>query len=343
MVLELLGEGRRLADQTGQRLCAVLVGDRPGDLPAEVMAYGADQVFVAEHPDLAVFRDEPYAAVLTAAVNRYRPAILLFGATVIGRSLAPRLAARLRTGLTADCTGLEIDRDSGDLLQTRPAFGGNIMATIACPWRRPQMATVRPGVLKAALRDDRRPGARLGGSGEVVRLDVTGGLLAARTTVSGFAAGEAETVNLEEASVIVAGGRGLGSAENFAQVKELADLLGGAVGASRAVVDAGWISSAHQIGQTGRTVAPRLYIACGISGAVQHLAGMQGSEIIVAINKNPDAPIFKVATFGLVGDVVQVLKQLIEQIRAGQGRRITGGLVIGLITNLPHSLNHSLK
>jgi len=310
VVLELLGAGRGLADQTGQKLCAVLAGDRLGTLPDELIAYGADQVFLAGHPGLAVFRDEPYAAVLAAAVNRYRPSILLFGATAAGRSLAPRLAARLRTGLTADCTGLNIDRDSGDLLQTRPAFGGNIMATIITPGRRPQMATVRPGVFKPLQRDDHR-------RGEVVRLTISDDLLTARTEVSGFTAEETETVNLEEATIIVAGGRGLGSAGNFALVKELAGLLGGAVGASRAVVDEGWISYAHQIGQTGKTVDPRLYIACGISGAVQHLAGMQGSEIIVAINKNPAAPIFKVATFGLVGDVVQILKELIGQLKAG--------------------------
>ncbi len=320
VVLELLGEGRRLADQTGQRLCGVLAGDRLGTLPEELIAYGADQVFVAEHPDLAVFRDEPYAAVLAAAVDQYRPSILLFGATAAGRSLAPRLAARLRTGLTADCTGLEIDRGSGNLLQTRPAFGGNIMATILCPDYRPQMATVRPGVLKAARRADAlwaRPDASLGGRDSVVRLETGGGLLAARTAVLGFTAGEAETVNLEEAPIIVAGGRGLGCAENFALVGELAFLLGGVVAASRAVVDEGWIPYAHQVGQTGKTVAPRLYIACGISGAVQHLAGMQGSEVIVAINNNHNAPIFKVATYGLVGDTVRILKELIRQIKAG--------------------------
>jgi electron transfer flavoprotein alpha subunit len=316
VVLELLGEGRKLADQTGQNLCAALLGNDLGTLPEELVAYGADRVFLAEHSALAVFRDEPYAAVLAAAVNQYRPSILLFGATATGRSLAPRLAARLRTGLTADCTGLDIDRGSGDLLQTRPAFGGNILATIITPNHRPQMASVRPGVFKPLQRDD-HPGARFSGRGEVVRLNISDDLLTARTKVSGFTAEETETVNLEDASVIVAGGRGLGSAGNFALVKELAGLLGGAVGASRAVVDEGWISYAHQIGQTGKTVAPRLYIACGISGAVQHLAGMQGAEIIVAINKNPEAPIFKAATFGLVGDVVQILKELIGQLKTG--------------------------
>jgi electron transfer flavoprotein alpha subunit len=285
-----------------------MVGDGLGALPEDLVANGADRVFLAEHPALAVFRDEPYASILAAAVNQYRPSILLFGATATGRSLAPRLAARLRTGLTADCTGLGIDRDSGDLLQTRPAFGGNIMATIVTPNHRPQMATVRSGVLKPLQRDDNR-------HGEVVKLTISDDLLTAHTEVAGFTAEDAETVNLEDASIIVAGGRGIGSAGNFALVKELAGLLGGAVGASRAAVDEGWISYAHQIGQTGKTVAPRLYIACGISGAVQHLAGMQGAEIVVAINKNPDAPIFKAATFGLVGDVGQSLKQLIGQLK----------------------------
>jgi electron transfer flavoprotein alpha subunit len=308
VVLELLGEGRKLADQTGQNLCAVMVGDSLSTLPEDLIANGADKVFLAEHSVLAVFRDEPYASVLAAAVNQYRPSILLFGATATGRSLAPRLAARLRTGLTADCTALSVNQDNGDLLQTRPAFGGNILATIVTPNHRPQMATVRPGVLKPLLRDDNR-------HGEVIQLTISDVLLIARTEVSGFTAEESEIVNLEDASIIVAGGRGLGSAGNFDLVKELAGLLGGAVGASRAAVDEGWISYAHQIGQTGKTVAPRLYIACGISGAVQHLTGMQGAEIIVAINKNPDAPIFKAATFGLVGDVGQILKQLIGQLQ----------------------------
>lgn len=319
VVLELLGAGRRLADQAGQKLCAVLLGDGSGALPEELMAHGADRVYVADHPALALLRDEPYTAVLAAAVNRYRPSILLFGATAAGRSLAPRLAARLRTGLTADCTGLDIDPGSGDLLQTRPAFGGNIMATIVCPNHRPQMATVRPGVLKLR-REDRPPQGRRapgGGSKDIVRLEIGGDLLAARTVVSGFVLQETEAVNLEDASIIVAGGRGLGSAENFALVRELAVLLGGAAGASRAVVDGGWASPAHQIGQTGKTVAPRVYIACGISGAIQHLVGMQGAEIVVAINENPDAPIFKAATYGLVGDAAQILKELIAQLKAG--------------------------
>ena len=310
VVLQLLGAGRSLADQVGQQLCAVLIGDNPGGLAELLIAHGADRVLLAEHPALAACRDEPYTAVLARAVNQYRPSIILFGATAAGRSLAPRLAARLRTGLTADCTGLEIDPVSGDLLQTRPAFGGNIMAAIVTPNHRPQLATVRPGVFKPLQYDRSR-------QGEVTRLAVSNGLLAARTEVLGFTAAGGESVSLEDATVIVAGGRGLGSAENFELVKELASLLGGAVGASRAAVDEGWISYAHQVGQTGKTVSPRLFIACGISGAIQHLVGMQGSEVIVAINKNPDAPIFKVATYGLVGDAATILKELIAQLRSG--------------------------
>lgn len=309
VVLELLAAGRRLADQTGQRLAVVLAGDRLGDLPRELTAHGADQVFIAEHPALALFRDEPVAAVLADAVNKYRPSILLFGATATGRSLAPRLAARLRTGLTADCTGLDIDPD-GNLLQTRPAFGGNIMATIVCAAHRPQMATVRPGVLKSAPPNNAR-------TGEIIRLAVGPQVTSDRTMVLGFTPEEGETVKLEDASIVVSGGRGMGSAENFSLVTELASLMGGVVGASRAVIEEGWLPYPHQVGQTGRTVSPRLYIACGISGAVQHLAGMQGADIIVAINKNPDAPIFKIATYGLVGDCTQILKSLIEQIKAG--------------------------
>ncbi len=307
VVLELLAVGRRLAEKTGQDLGVVLAGDRLGTMPQNLIAFGADRVFLVEHPDLAVFRDEPYTAVLAAAIKQYRPSILLFGATTTGRSLAPRLAARLRTGLTADCTALDIDPESGNLLQTRPAFGGNIMATIMCPVNRPQMATMRPGVQKPATRDGGR-------TGEVIRLETGPSLLFARTEVLGFINRNEEMVNLEEASVIVSGGRGLGCAENFSLVRELAALLGGVVGASRAAVEEGWLPYAHQVGQTGKTVSPRLYIACGISGAVQHLAGMQGSDIIVAINRNPDAPIFKVASYGMVGDVVQILKSLIEQL-----------------------------
>lgn len=309
VVYELLGEGRKLADKLGQRLGCVLLGSDVKELARQLIEYGADQVYVGEAPELADYRDDAYAQALEHLVREYQPAILLVGGTAAGRSLAPRVATRLRTGLTADCTGFELDAE-GNLLQTRPTFGGNLMATIICRGRRPQMATVRPKVFAPA---PHRPGRR----GEVVpvklpRFDLWANIL---EVVEEAGSGP----NLAEADIVVAGGRGLGSPENFRLVEELAEALGGAVGASRAVVDAGWISYAHQVGQTGRTVSPKLYIACGISGAIQHLAGMQSSDVIVAINKNPDAPIFNVATYGIVGDVKEVLPELTRQVKAKVG------------------------
>ncbi len=308
VVLELLGEGRKLADALGQRLGAVLLGHGVSDRAELLIGHGADLVLVAEAPELEHFRDEPYTAVLAAAVRQHRPAIVLFGATSTGRSLAPRLAGRLRTGLTADCTGLSIDPRTGLLEQTRPAFGGNIMATILCRRHRPQMATVRPKVFKRAVFDGSR-------SGQVVRLSVEPEKLQSRTSVAEFVPELTQTVNLEEADIIVSGGRGLGDAKHFALLEELAGVLGAAVGASRAAVDAGWIPYSHQVGQTGKTVSPKVYIAVGISGAIQHLAGMQSSDVIVAINKNPDAPIFQVANYGLVGDLFQVVPALTAAFR----------------------------
>ncbi|MCL6615218.1 MAG: electron transfer flavoprotein subunit alpha/FixB family protein, partial [Firmicutes bacterium] len=297
-----------LAGKLGQPLSAVLIGHEVEPLADELFAHGADRVHLAESPLLREFLEGPYTAVLTEMIRAEKPNIILLGATAIGRSLAPRVAARLGTGLTADCTGLEVDPATGYLHQTRPAFGGNIMATILCPNHRPQMATVRPRVFPAPPRD---PGRR----GELRRWRVAGEGLDLRAKILEFLPAEGEKVNLTEANVIVSAGRGLGDPKNLRLVEELADLLGGAVGASRAVVDAGWISYPHQVGQTGKTVRPKLYIACGIHGAVQHLAGMQSSDIIVAINKNPEAPIFKVATYGLVGDVLEILPEMIRQLK----------------------------
>ncbi|NLG84362.1 MAG: electron transfer flavoprotein subunit alpha [Firmicutes bacterium] len=308
VALELLGKGRELAEKLGQPLAAVLLGHEVESLAEELFAHGADLVYLAEAPFLREFLEGPYAAVLTEMIRAERPNIILLGATAIGRSLAPRVAARLGTGLTADCTGLEVDPATGDLHQTRPAFGGNVMATILCPNHRPQMATVRPRVFAVPPRD---PGRR----GELRRVEMAGQALDLRAKILEFLPAEGEKVNLTEANVIVAAGRGLGDPKNLRMVEELAELLGGAVGASRAVVDAGWISYPHQVGQTGKTVRPKLYIACGIHGAVQHLAGMQSSDIIVAINKNPEAPIFKVATYGLVGDVLEILPEMIRQLK----------------------------
>lgn len=311
VALELLGAGRRLADALGVELSAALFGSTEAEA-LELIRWGADAVYLCDDPIFGSFNDEPYASLLSSLINEHKPEVVLAGATPIGRSFIPRVAARMRTGLTADCTSLEIDGETRNLVQIRPAFGGNIMAAILCPGRRPQMATVRPRVMKRAAYDEGR-------TGRIVHVKAAG--LRSRTEViesvkevSGVA------VNLQEADVIVAGGRGLGGGKGFEMLSELAGLLGGAVGASRAAVDEGWIPHSHQVGQTGKTVCPRLYIACGISGAVQHLVGMQSSDIIVAINKNPEAPIFSVATYGIVGDVYEIVPMLIKKIKESKER-----------------------
>jgi electron transfer flavoprotein alpha subunit len=311
VAFELLGAGRRLADELGAELSAVLFGATEQEA-GELIRWGADTVFLCKDPAFAHFNDEPYAGLLSSLITTHKPEIVLAGATPIGRSFIPRVAARVRTGLTADCTSLSIDRGTGNLLQVRPAFGGNIMATILCPNHRPQIATVRPRVMKRSeYRDDR--------TGRIINVEAGG--LSSRTKVTETVKEVSEVaVNLLEADVIVAGGRGLGDKKGFEMLSELAELLEGALGASRAAVDEGWIPYSHQVGQTGKTVCPRLYIACGISGAVQHLVGMQSSDIIVAINKNPEAPIFSVATYAIVGDVYQVVPALIKKIKEAKGR-----------------------
>ncbi len=305
--LELLGIGRQLADTRGVPLAALLIGAETGDAARQLIGHGADTVYLVEDPALALFREEPYAAVATAAIRRFRPEIVLAGATAIGRSFIPGVATLLDAGLTADCTALAIRAEDGALLQTRPAFGGNIMATIVCEESRPQMATVRPKVMKALVFDAQR-------QGEVVVLDTTAGQLASRVQVLESVVGQAAEVNIQEADILVSGGRGLESAEGFALLRRLAEVLGAKVSASRAVVDAGWIPYPHQVGQTGKTVAPKLYIACGISGAIQHVAGMQTAETIVAINRDPNATIFSVADYGIVGDLSEVIPKLIDKI-----------------------------
>ncbi len=308
--MELLGAGRRLVEQVRQRrgqaatLSAVLIGGDSG-LAEELGRFGADKVYHASGPLLDSFHDEAYSQILATAIQQAMPEIVLAGATAIGRSFIPRVAARLGTGLTADCTSLEMDEEGRNLLQVRPAWGGNIMASILTPHRRPQMATVRPRVMKALPRDENR-------RAEVFPLD--GGKCRTRARVVDFVKEVSMKVNIAESDVIVAGGRGVGK-EGFALLTELAELLNGTVGASRAAVDEGWIPYGHQVGQTGKTVCPKLYIACGISGAVQHLVGMQSSDTIVAINKNPDAPIFNVATYGIVGDVKEVVPMLIRKLK----------------------------
>jgi electron transfer flavoprotein alpha subunit len=303
VVLELLNEGRRLADQLDTHLSAVLLGHEISSEAHWLLTHGADRVFVADDPLLKDFNGNAYATVLTDLIREEKPEIVLTGATAVGRSFIPRVAARLGTGLTADCTKLDVDPKTRELLQTRPAFGGNILATILCPHHRPQMATVRHKVFKMAEQDEHR-------KGEIRQVTTNGALSKLRAEVIETVQEIEDTVNITEADIIVTGGRGLGSKENFAIIEELARTIGGAVGATRGAVDAEWISYSHQVGQTGKTVCPKLYIACGVSGAVQHLAGMQSSDVIVAINKDKDAPIFKVATYGIVGDLFEVVPMM---------------------------------
>ncbi len=307
---ELLGVGRRLSDELGARLIAVLFG--AGEPEAqELVKWGADKVFLCSDASLRKFSDDVYSEMLAKIINEQKPSIVLAGATPVGRSFIPRVAARLRTGLTADCTSLEIDKETGNLLQVRPAFGGNIMAAILCPDYRPQMATVRPRVMKRGEYDENRTGEVI-----TVQIDST----KSRTNVLEFVKEVSEvSVNLHEADIIVAGGRGIGGEKGYKLIEELAEALGGAVGASRAAIDEGWIPYSHQVGQTGKTVNPKIYFACGISGAVQHLVGMQSSDIIIAINKNPEAPIFNVATYGIVGDLFEIVPMLTKKVREVKG------------------------
>ena len=305
---ELIGEGRKLADKLGVELSAVLLGSDVANLAEELIHYGADKVILADHPELKLFTTDAYTKVITDLVNSKKPEIILIGATNIGRDLGPRIAARLDTGLTADCTKLEIDEEQRILLQTRPAFGGNIMATIITPKHRPQMSTVRPGVMKKLTPDANRKGI-------VEKVEVVLEKKDIRTIVKEVVKSAKQAVNLIEAEFIVSGGRGLGGPEGFKLIEDLAKELNGVVGSSRAAVDSGWISHDHQVGQTGKTVRPKIYVACGISGAIQHLAGMQSSDCIIAINKNPDAPIFDVADYGIVGDLYKVIPMMIEEVR----------------------------
>jgi electron transfer flavoprotein alpha subunit len=311
VALELLGEGRKLADKLETSLSVVLLGHDVSETANTLIAYGADTVYMVDHPSLINFNDEPYSDIFVQLINKYKPEIILLGASTYGRSLAPRVSSRINTGLTADCTSLEIDPEKKILLQTRPAFGGNLMATIICPNHRPQMSTVRPKVMKPIEPDTAR-------KGEIIKPDV---LIPddVKSNVKDIVSNVCEMVNLTEADIIVSGGRGLGDPKNFSVIEDLARVLGGAVGASRAAVDAGWIEYSHQVGQTGKTVGPKVYFACGISGAVQHLAGMSSSDTIIAINKNPDAPIFKIATFGIVGDVLEVVPALVSEFKKRLG------------------------
>ena len=306
--LDLLTPGRAMADAAGQKLVAVIVGNGLGDATNAASSYGADQVIVVEGADYAEYSTEGYTYALDQLIAKYKPLALLFGATSKGRDLAPRLAARLKTGLAADCTAVEIDAATGIVRWTRPTYSGRMMTVVECPEARPQLGTVRAGVFKR--------GEQKAGGAEIVKEDIALPAGTVRTTLVEKMGESADgAVKLEDADVIVSGGRGLGNADNFALLKDLADLLGGVVGASRAAVDAGWISHVHQVGQTGKTVGPKLYVACGISGAIQHLAGMSGSDVIIAINRDGDAPIFEIADYGVVGDLKEVVPALTAEVK----------------------------
>lgn len=307
VVRELIGKGRELADKRGTYLGVVVLGHGMESEIEPLARLGVDKVYYLDAPGVHAYSSEPYSKVLSHLVREYKPEIVLAGATTVGRSFLSRVAVEVKTGLTADCTGLDIS-DDGLLLQTRPAFGGNIMATILTPDYRPQMATVRHKVMPEAEPGEARPM-------EVIKVEVPDDFLTSRTKILEFVEEVEETVNLAEADIIVSGGRGMGGPENFKILYDLAKVLDAAVGSSRAAVDAGWMPYSHQVGQTGKTVQPKLYIACGISGAVQHLVGMQSSKTIVAINKDPDAPIFGVADYGIVGDVFEVVPRLTETLK----------------------------
>ena len=305
---ELLGIGRKLADQRGAGLAVVVLGEGLDRYAPALIASGADTVLLVQHKALAQFQEDIYARLLARIIRERKPEVVLAGATAIGCSVVPYVATLLGTGLTADCTGLSIREEDGLLLQTRPAFGGNIMATIECPNTRPQMATVRPKVMTPAEPDPSR-------KGEVLQIVPAEDEVQSAAIVLESVQSAGDQVNIQEVEALVAGGRGLGSEKGFALLRELADELNASVAASRAAVDAGWIPYPHQVGQTGKTVCPKLDVACGISGAVQHTVGMQSSKVVVAINRDPEAPIFNVASYGLVGDLYEIIPELTRQLR----------------------------
>ncbi len=313
VVFELINAGRQLADARGSKLAVIVLGNNLDEAADELSEYPVDKILLYESPELENYDSERYSRVLADLCRELKPEIVLAGATTTGRSFLSGVAIRLYTGLTADCTGLSIGED-GLLHQVRPAFGGNIMAEIVCPYTRPQMATVRHKVIPVSAKSSN------GNKPEIVKLTPKPQLFQSKSDVLDFVERVDGHVNIVEADVIVSGGRGIQDPANFALLEELADALGGAVGASRAAVDAGWIPYAHQVGQTGKTVCPKLYIACGISGAVQHLAGMSSSDTIIAINKDPNAPIFQVADYGIVGDCLEIVPLLTKKIAAMRGR-----------------------
>ncbi|MCR5625469.1 MAG: electron transfer flavoprotein subunit alpha/FixB family protein [Lachnospiraceae bacterium] len=324
---ELIGEATRLAKDLDTTVTAVLLGSGVKDLAPSLGYYGADRVIVVDDPKLETYRTEPYTQALAAVINEYKPEIMLVGATAIGRDLGPRVSARVKTGLTADCTSLEIndfpinaipgkedEQKHNQLLMTRPAFGGNTIATIACPDNRPQMATVRPGVMKKLAEDTSKQAEIVEFNPELAENNCYVEILEVVKEVK-------NTVNIQDAKILVSGGRGVGSKENFKILEDLADAIGGQVSCSRAVVDNGWLAKDYQVGQTGKTVRPNLYFAIGISGAIQHVAGMEESDIIIAINKDETAPIFDVATYGIVGDLNKIVPKLTEEIKKAKAAK----------------------
>lgn len=324
---ELLGKGKELAAKLNEEVTAVLIGHEVKGLADKLAEYGADKVIVVDDPELKEYRTEPYAHALSSVINEFKPEIVLVGATAIGRDLGPTVSARVATGLTADCTVLEIgdfplvaipgkedEQKHNQLLMTRPAFGGNTIATIACPDNRPQMATVRPGVMQKIE-------PIVGAKANVIEYNPGFTPNNRYVEIKEIVKAVSDTVDIMDAKILVSGGRGVGSPENFKILEDLAEALGGSVSCSRAVVDSGWKPRDLQVGQTGKTVRPNLYIACGISGAIQHTAGMEESDIIIAINKDEDAPIFSVADYGIVGDLNKIVPQLTEAIKAAKANK----------------------
>lgn len=313
--LELIGKARDLADVQKSKVIAVALGDNITEKQAQdLIAYGADEAIIANHKLLKTYRNEPYTKVLNKIISETKPDSALFGASTIGRDLAPRISARLHTGLTADCTGLEIEESTGLLLMKRPAFGGNLFATIICPNHKPQMATVRPGVMQKKEKNSAR-------AGKITNIKVELDNSSLTYEVLEEVALPKTKKNIEDATILVSAGRGMGSQANLDKLDELANALGATVSGSRAVVDSGWIEQSQQVGQTGKTVRPEIYFALGISGAIQHVAGMEESEYIIAINKNAGAPIFEAADLGLVGDVNQIVPELIRALEALKERK----------------------
>jgi len=307
---ELLGISLKLAETLKEEVCGVIFASNGKEMAQELFNRGADKVYLVEEGNLDEFRQDIYVCLMTELIKKYKPNIVLASATMIGRSFIPQTAARIKTGLTADCTDLAIDPETKLLQQIRPTYGGNLMAKIICESHRPQMATIRPKAVEEAKVIGNREGT-------IIKEDFASFNAVCRVDLVSKEAVE-QTIDLQEAEIIISGGRGLGDGKNFEMIRKFASLIGGAVGASRAAVDSGWIPYPHQVGQTGKTVKPKIYIACGISGAIQHLAGMSTSDYIIAINKDPDAPIFKVANLGIVGDIFEVIPKLIQKLESSK-------------------------